>query len=56
MNIEQYKNALKHIKEDIDICSEHSLDDDGRCICWQYPCWQMVAREAIEQQLKRIEE
>lgn len=49
---ERYKKALHDIQVEIKICSEHALHDDGRCICFLYPCWKFVAKEAIEKQIK----
>lgn len=52
MSKDNYEDALIAIKAEIEDCSRDALDDNGECICCMYPCWKMVAREAIEKQLE----
>lgn len=54
MGDDKYEEALIAIQAEINDCSSDALDDDGKCICCMYPCWKMVAREAIEKQLETI--
>lgn len=44
--------VLIAVKAEIYDCSKDSLDDKGECICCMYPCWKMIAEEALEKQLE----
>ena len=52
MNKEKYKKALEDMKIELEECCGEALDDDGPCICCLYPCWRIIAKEAIENQIK----
>lgn len=53
MDKEKYKKALEDIKEELEECFGESLDDfGGACVCCLYPCWKVIAKEAIEKQIK----
>lgn len=51
MDKARYKKALSEIEEEIKNCSSECLDENGICICCMYPCWKVVAKEAIERQI-----
>ena len=53
MNIDKYEKALADVIHKIEECSSDCCDeDDGKCICCEYPCWMFAAKEAIEKQLE----
>ena len=52
----QYEKALEDIDMEIKDCANGVLEDgEEKCICAKFPCWRMIAKQAIEKQLETME-
>ena len=55
MTYKEVLNAYTHINDEISLCSEGCLEDDGSCICWLYPCAKINIRTIVSEKLYEIE-
>ena len=55
MTYKEIFSAYNHIDNEINLCSEGCLDDDGSCICWIYPCNKINIRKIVEEKLREVE-